>query len=100
MQAIDGIVVNGEIVLQSSQKLPEGARVRVELVRSVPIAPISTAMAILEEAVEHRKAFGGRTKEEIDADLAAMRAEDEERSLGIDKLHDCARAHHLHAKPE
>ena len=69
MQTIDGIVVNGEIVLQSSQKLPEGARVRVELVRSVPIAPISTAMAILEEAVEHRKAFGGRTKEEIDADI-------------------------------
>ena len=99
MQTIDGIVVNGAIVLQSSQKLPEGARVRVELIRSVP-APKSTALAILEEAVEHRKMFGGRSKEEIDADLAAMRAEDEVRSLEIEKLHECARTHHLHAKPE
>ncbi len=100
MQSIDGIVVNGEIVLQSSQKLPEGARVRVELIRSVAIAPKSTAMAILEEAVEHRKTFGGRSKEEIDADLAAMRAEDEERSLEIEMLHKSARTHPLHAKPE
>jgi hypothetical protein len=85
MQSLEGIVINGGIVLQPPQELPEGSRVQVTVLDTPTLAQWLTEFA--EEGREHRRIHGGRTKEEIDADLDAMRREDAEHDDELDRLH-------------
>ena len=78
MQTLDGIVVNGGIVLQPPQTLADGVRVKVTVIESATAEMLAVVDEIAERGKEHRRLHGGRTKEEIDADLAAMRQEDDE----------------------
>ncbi len=74
---LEGTVVNGAIVLDNGARLPEGERVRVELVDdddlAPPLEPYDRAkeLAILREALEDVKAGRGMPFEEFMAQLAA-----------------------------
>jgi hypothetical protein len=74
---LEGTVVNGVIVLDAAQSLPEGARVRVELaedVDDIPPAPSSETreehLASLREGIEDAKAGGGRPAREVLKEIA------------------------------
>jgi hypothetical protein len=64
---LEGTVVNGVIVLDGGARLPEGERVRVEVVGDDDLAPPpepydrAKELAILRESIEDMKA--GRTTE-------------------------------------
>lgn len=73
MPTLDGTIVNGEIVLQSPCSLPEGSRVRIDAVASPTVDPRKALEQIVATAIERRRNFGGRTREQIDVDLAATR---------------------------
>lgn len=73
---LEGTVVNGAIVLDNGARLPEGERVRVELVDddlAPPPEPYDRdkELAILREALEDVKAGRGMPFEEFMAQLAA-----------------------------
>jgi len=76
--AIEGTVLNGVIVLEGAVKLPEGARVLVELAEvddddlAPPPEPYDREqeLAILREAIEDVKAGRGVPFEEAMAELA------------------------------
>jgi hypothetical protein len=73
----EGTVVNGVIVLEGGVRLPEGARVRVEVEDPDDVAPPlepydrQTELAILRAAVEDVRAGRGKPFEEFMAELAA-----------------------------
>ena len=74
---LEGTVVNGAIVLDNGARLPEGERVRVELVDddddlALPLEPYDRAkeLAILREALEDVKAGRGRPAREFLKELA------------------------------
>jgi hypothetical protein len=74
---LEGTVVNGAVVLDDGSRLPEGARVRLELVEDLPddhpCAPYNREkeLAILRESIESMKAGEvGMTLEEFEAKFA------------------------------
>ncbi len=72
----EGTVVNGVIVLDGGSRLPEGERVRVEVVDDDDLAPPpepydrEKELAILREALEDVKAGRGRPAREFLKELA------------------------------
>ena len=74
--ALEGMVVNGAIVLDGGAKLPEGARVRIEVTDPDDLAPPpepynrDQELAILREALEDVRAGRGMPFEEFMAKLA------------------------------
>lgn len=89
--ALEGTVVNGAVVLDNGTPLPEGARVRLELIDDTsfmddwpdmtdpslppdhPCAPYDreTELAILRQSIEDMKAGrGGMTLEQFEAEFA------------------------------
>lgn len=71
---------DGTLMLDEKPSLPPGrVRVQLEQVASVP-KPEAGIIEVLEQIKCNQAArgFKGRTKEEIDADVAALRAEEEE----------------------
>jgi len=81
---------DGTLVLDQKPDLPPG-RVRVTVQLSEAPADV---MEVLRRIRAEQAATGHipRSREEIDADIAAMRQEDEERMRGIERLHeDCQR---------
>jgi hypothetical protein len=82
---------DGILVLDARPNLPPG-RVRVTL---QPADARPDVMEVLQRIRAEQAASGHvpRSREEIDADIAAMRQEDEERMQGIERLHEeCRRA--------
>jgi hypothetical protein len=74
---LEGTVVNGVIVLEGGVRLPEGARVRVDVADpddpAPPPEPYDRAkeLAILRAAVEDVRAGRGKPFEEFMAELVA-----------------------------
>ncbi len=74
---LEGTVVNGVIVLDDGARLPEGERVRVEVVDDYDFVPPpepydrEKELAILREALEDVKAGRGMPFEEFMSKLAA-----------------------------
>jgi len=74
---LEGTVMNGVIVLDGGARLPEGERVRVEVVDDDDLFPPpdpydrEKELAILREALEDVKAGRGTPFEEFMAKLAA-----------------------------
>jgi len=75
---ITGTVVNGAVVLDAGTRLPEGARVNLELIEELPpdhpMAPYhrETELAILRESIaEMRAGYPGRPFDEVMAEIAA-----------------------------
>jgi hypothetical protein len=82
---------DGTLELDQKPNLPPG-RVRVTV---QPVEAPVDVIDILRRIHAEQAARGHvpRTREEIDADIAAMRQEDEERLQGIERLHEeCQRA--------
>jgi hypothetical protein len=79
---------DGTLVLDEKPNLPPG-RVRVTV---QPLADLTKTPVwqVLEQIWAEQKASGHvpRSREEIDADIAAMRQEDEERMQAIERLHE------------
>lgn len=73
---LEGTVVNGVIVLDGGARLPEGERVRIELVDDDDVAPPpepydrEKELAILRESIEDMKAGRGRPAREVLKELA------------------------------
>jgi hypothetical protein len=73
---LEGMVVNGVIVLKDGLKLPEGARLQVELTDPDDLAPPpelydrEKELAILRASIEDMKAGRGVPFEEFMAQLA------------------------------
>jgi hypothetical protein len=89
---------DGTLVLDAKPNLAPG-RVRVT------VQPAESREDILEvlRRIRAEQAASGRvprSREEIDADIAAMRQEDEERLQGIERLHEeCRRAREQDRSP-
>src|SRR5690242_11845037 len=77
---------DGTLLLDHKPNLPPG-RVRVTV---QPAEGAADVMEVLRRIRAEQAASGHvpRSREEIDADLAAMRQEDEERMQGIEQLHE------------
>jgi hypothetical protein len=78
---------DGTLQIEEKINLPPGpVNVTVE---AIPTAARRRTMQVLEEIWAERKTRGivGRGKEEIIAEINAMRAEDEERMSEIDSIH-------------
>lgn len=101
---IDGTLqADGKLILDEKPALPPG-RVRVAL-QAIGDAANSARdlLTVLNgiRAAQHAKGHVPRTREEIDADIAAMRGEDEQRMQGIERLHeDCEQARQSGSAPE
>lgn len=73
----EGTVINGVIVLDGGARLPEGERVRVEIMDADDPAPPPQPydrvkeLAMLREALEDAKAGRTRPFEEVMAEIAA-----------------------------
>jgi hypothetical protein len=83
---------DGTLVLDEKLSLPPG-RVRVT------VQPVEARADVIEvlRRIHAEQVAGGhvpRSREEIDADIAAMREEDEQRMQEIERLHEeCQRGH-------
>jgi hypothetical protein len=77
---------DGTLVLDAKPNLPPG-RVRVTV---QPADSPADVMEVLRRIRAEQVASGhvARSREQIDADIAAMRQEDEERMQGIERLHE------------
>ena len=77
---------DGTVLLDAKPDLPPG-RVRVTV---RPVDAPADVMDVLRRIHAEQAASGHvpRSREEIDADIASMRREDEERMRGIERLHD------------
>ncbi len=77
---------DGTLLLDQKPNLPPG-RVRVTV---QPVEAQADVMEVLRRIRAEQAASGhvSRSREEIDADIAAMRQEDEERMQGIERLHE------------
>ncbi len=88
------IILHGQIrpdgTLQIEEKinLPPGP-VNVTLETAAQIKPRESTRQVLKEIAERRQAIGRQpqTKEEIDAEIDAMRNEDEQRMREIEQLY-------------
>jgi hypothetical protein len=83
---------DGTVLLGTKPDLPPG-RVRITM---RPVDAPADVMEVLRR-IHADQAAGGhrpRCREEIDTDIAAMRQEDEERMLGIERLHDNSQRGH------
>jgi hypothetical protein len=79
---------DGTLELDEKPTLPAG-RVQVTLMREAPAeAPKEDVLTVLERIWKEREARGmkGRSKEEIDAEVSAMRREMDERQEEIERL--------------
>jgi hypothetical protein len=78
--------VDGTLVLDQKPNLPPG-RVRVTV---QPAEAPADVMEVLQRIHAEQAASGHmpRSREQIDADIAAMRQEDEERLQEIERLHE------------
>jgi hypothetical protein len=85
---------DGRLVLDEKPALPPG-RVRVTLrAVSSSVEADTDLLAVLHRirAAQQSRGHVPRTREEIDAEIAAMRGEDEERMQAIERLHaECQR---------
>jgi hypothetical protein len=85
---------DGTLVLDEKPDLPPGrVCVRVQPLADLTRTPV---WQVLEKIWAEQRASGhvSRSREEIDADIAAMRQEDEERMQEIERLHEeCQRSH-------
>jgi hypothetical protein len=89
---------DGTVVLDAKPNLPPGP-VRVTL---QPAESRDDVMEVLRRIRAEQAASGHvpRSREEIDADVAAMRQEDEERMQEIERLHEeCRRAREQGGSP-
>ena len=74
---LEGIVVNGLIVVQGGTQLPEGTRVRIEVAEADDIGPPlepynrEKEVALLRQALEDVRAGRGMAFEEFMSQLAA-----------------------------
>jgi hypothetical protein len=77
---------DGTLILDRRPDLPPG-RVRITM---QPLDDSTDVIEVLRRIHAEQAASGHvpRSREEIDADIAAMRDEDEERMKGIERLHD------------
>jgi hypothetical protein len=92
---------DGTLVLDEKPNLPPG-RVRVTL-QALPDITQTDIWQFLERiwAAQRSRGHVSRSKEEIDADIAAARQEDEERMLEIERLQEeCWRAREQEQKAE
>jgi hypothetical protein len=99
---VEGILQpDGTLVLDEKPNLPPGrVRVRVQPLLDYTQTDI---WRFFEQLWAEQQARGHvpRSKEEIDADIAAARQEDEERALEIERLQEeCWRAREQERKPE
>jgi hypothetical protein len=79
---------DGTLILDQKPGLPPGrVRVTVEPLADLTQTPV---WQVLEQIWAEQRASGhvSRSKEEIDADIATMRQEDEERMQEIERLHE------------
>ncbi len=91
--SVQQVVIQGRVrpggTLEVDQKvdLPPGP-VSVTLQTAVPATTRKPTLAVLEEIWAQRRARGmvGPNREEIDAEIAAMRAEDEQRMQAIEAI--------------
>jgi hypothetical protein len=83
---------DGTLELDARPSLPPG-RVRVTVESQSQSPAKRSLMSVLEEIWAERKALNmpGRTKDEIDAEIKAMRDEWEERQQALDQIHEQAR---------
>jgi hypothetical protein len=92
---------DGTLVLDEKPNLPPG-RVRVTM-QTLPDITQTDIWQFLERLWAEQRARGHvpRSKEEIDAEIAASRQEDEERMLAIERLHEeCQRMREQERKPD
>jgi hypothetical protein len=84
---------DGTIALDEMPNLPPG-RVQVR-VQPLPDLTQTDVWQVLEKIWAGQQARGHvpRSREEIDADIAAMRQEDEERMQAIERLHEECQRH-------
>ena len=102
MVEVEGTLTpEGTLVLDEKPNLPAG-RVKVKV--QAVIDPKETAIWKFFERIWAEQTARGhvaRSKEEIDADIEAMRQEDEERMQQIERLHEeCQRARQEQARSE
>jgi hypothetical protein len=92
---------DGTLVLDEKPNLPPGrVRVRVQPLLDYTQTDIWQLLERIH-AEQRARGFVPRTKEEIDADIAAARQEDEERMLEIERLQEeCWKARELGRKAE
>jgi hypothetical protein len=88
---------DGTLVFDQKPNLPPG-RVRVTV---QPVEAPADVMEVLERIRAEQAASGHvpRSREEIDADIAAMRQEDEERMQSIEHLHEEYRGRPCRGRP-
>jgi len=73
---LEGTVINGVIVLDNGARLPEGGRVRIELMEDDDFFPPpepydrEKELAILRESIEDMKAGRGRPAREVLKEIA------------------------------
>ncbi len=77
---------DGTLVLDEKPKLPPG-RVRVTVQSAEAPADVIDVLHRIH-AEQAARGHVPRSREEIDADIAAMRQEDEERMQAIERLHE------------
>jgi hypothetical protein len=93
---------DGTVVLDRKPELPPGrVRVTVQPLADDPL-PETDVISVLRRIHAEQQAEGyvPRSKEEIDADLAAMHDEDEERMRAIERLHEECRLARRQPPPE
>lgn len=94
---------DGTLVLDEKPNLPPGpVHVTLQAVSSTAAAGMDV-IAVLNRIHAEQAARGHvpRSREEIDAEIAAMRNEDEERMQDIERLHEeCQRARQPASPPE
>lgn len=81
---------DGQLILDEKPALPPG-RVRVALhAIGNGVDPSNDVLAVLHgiHAAQKARRHTPRTREEIDAAIAAMRGEDEERMRALERLHE------------
>ncbi len=78
---------DGTLQIKEKINLPPGP-VNITLETAMQVKPRESTRQILKEIAERRQAKGrqSRTKEEIDAEIDAMRNEDEKRMREIEQL--------------
>jgi hypothetical protein len=94
---------DGTLVLDEKLRLPAGrVRVAVEPLRTVEATNLDRFWAMMEGIWADLRAAGHRprTKEEIDAEINALREEAEEEMRGVERLHEaCERAQQAEPGP-
>jgi hypothetical protein len=99
---IEGVLQpDGTLVLDRKVELPPGrVRVTVQPILDYKQTPIWKFFEQLRSEQQAR-GFVPRSKEEIDADIAAMREEDEERMQKIERIQDeCRQSRQQQRRPE